>query len=418
MEKPARLVRRPKTHGMMSELVNLYWKEISTVHEDGRLLAFCTYFPFFEMLQAMDIRYVQDENYGAYLMARHVADEAIARFSAEYDADLCSYMKACNGMIFFDDFEAAPLARIPKPDFEICLPLCDNQLKESQEFERRLKIPTFYLEVPTAFEETKDELEEYIPYVRKQLYNMAEFLEDMTHKKFDWEKLKECMANTKRNSQLWQEGVELGKIIPSPLTWFDSILNIFCCNVMQGRTEPQPYFEAFNAEIRERANQKIGAIPEEKYRLLWDFNIMFSKLSFLSELFARNKANVVTGPWVQSPHRRRWWLINPDEPVSSLVYDILTIYPAHHRKWVLDEIKREIAEYAIDGVVLHSPRTCKWASCGMLTSAEDLRKSISDLTAELERNVSATSGSNLDMGSIEQSIKTLAILIELLFSLE
>ena len=66
--------------------------------------------------------------------------------------------------------------------------------------------------------------------------------------------------------------------------------------------------------------------------------------------------------------------INPEEPVSSLVYDILTIYPAHHRKWAIDEIRREVAEYAIDGILLHSPRTCKWSSCGMLVAGEELRE--------------------------------------------
>ena len=374
MEKPQRLVRRPQTHRLLSEMVNKYWQEISTVHEDGKLLAFCTYFPFFEMMEAMDIRMVQDENYGAYLMARRVANEAIAKFDAEYDSDLCSYMKACNAMLFYHDFEAAPMSRIPKPDFEVCLPACDNQLKEAQEFERRLNIPTFWFDIPQAFEETKDELEENIEYVRRQVYDYVEFLEDMTHRPYNWDKLKLCLANTKRNSQMWQEGVTMARLIPSPITWFDSILNIFAVNMMQGRPEPQAYFEKFNAEIRERAAQGIGAIQNEKYRLLWDFNVMFSKLSFLSELFARNNANVVIGPWVQSPHRRRWWLLNPEEPVSSLVYDILTIYPAHHRKWAVNEIRKEVAEYAIDGIVLHSPRTCKMLSCGMLVSGEELRE--------------------------------------------
>jgi hypothetical protein len=49
---------------------------------------------------------------------------------------------------------------------------------------------------------------------------------------------------------------------------------------------------------------------------------------------------------------------------------------------------------------------------------DELRKLILNLSAELERWVDNMSGSKLDMGSINRSVKTLAILIELLFSIE
>jgi len=51
-------------------------------------------------------------------------------------------------------------------------------------------------------------------------------------------------------------------------------------------------------------------------------------------------------------------------------------------------------------------------------STEDLRKLILDLASELETSVSGGAGSNLDAVSTERTVKTLVILIELLFSLE
>jgi uncharacterized protein YeeX (DUF496 family) len=51
-------------------------------------------------------------------------------------------------------------------------------------------------------------------------------------------------------------------------------------------------------------------------------------------------------------------------------------------------------------------------------STESLRKLILNLLSELENRVDNKYGSNLDMDSIKRSIKTLAILIELLFSIE
>ncbi len=48
----------------------------------------------------------------------------------------------------------------------------------------------------------------------------------------------------------------------------------------------------------------------------------------------------------------------------------------------------------------------------------DLRKVILDLSAKLEKWVDNTSDAKQDMDSIKRSVKTLAILIELLFSIE
>ena len=51
-------------------------------------------------------------------------------------------------------------------------------------------------------------------------------------------------------------------------------------------------------------------------------------------------------------------------------------------------------------------------------STEDLRKLILDLASELETSVSGGRGSNPDAVSTERTVKTMVILIELLFSLE
>jgi hypothetical protein len=51
-------------------------------------------------------------------------------------------------------------------------------------------------------------------------------------------------------------------------------------------------------------------------------------------------------------------------------------------------------------------------------NTQGLRKLILDLTSELEKWVDNRRGSQLDMDTIKSSVKTLAILVELLFSIE
>ena len=52
------------------------------------------------------------------------------------------------------------------------------------------------------------------------------------------------------------------------------------------------------------------------------------------------------------------------------------------------------------------------------TGTEELRRLISDLTEDLEKRIGIISASNPDMKSLESSMKTLTILIELFFSLQ
>ncbi len=57
------------------------------------------------------------------------------------------------------------------------------------------------------------------------------------------------------------------------------------------------------------------------------------------------------------------------------------------------------------------------SSCKAKEGAADLRKLITGLTSELEGMAGKISRSNPELASIERSIKTLSILIDLLFSL-
>ncbi len=60
----------------------------------------------------------------------------------------------------------------------------------------------------------------------------------------------------------------------------------------------------------------------------------------------------------------------------------------------------------------------KVSSLAQQPGTEDLRRLISKLANDLEKRVSGISASNPDLAPIERSIKTLVILLELLFSMQ
>jgi len=58
------------------------------------------------------------------------------------------------------------------------------------------------------------------------------------------------------------------------------------------------------------------------------------------------------------------------------------------------------------------------SSLAQKQGTEDLRKLISDLAEDLEKQMDSVTASNPDMVPVERSVKTLAILIDLFFSLQ
>ena len=96
---------------------------------------------------------------------------------------------------------------------------------------------------------------------------------------------------------------------------------------------------------------------------------------------------------------------------------------AEHRQKVnelqqgLIELKASVALQQLKSIA--TPEVIKEVSLlKQNQKTDELRKLILNLSAELESWVDNMSGSKLDMASINRSVKTLAILIELLFSIE
>jgi benzoyl-CoA reductase/2-hydroxyglutaryl-CoA dehydratase subunit BcrC/BadD/HgdB len=125
--------------------------------------------------------------------------------------------------------------------------------------------------------------------------------------------------------------------------------------------------------MKERIEKGISAIENERYRLLWDNLPIWYRLKWLSETFASHGASLVadtyTTAWCGSMK-----YIDENNFIDSMA-------EAYTRIWLnigIDEMVKTVLDmidkYEVDGVVVHSNRSCKPYSFGQY----DIQRIIQD----------------------------------------
>ncbi|MDD5711829.1 MAG: 2-hydroxyacyl-CoA dehydratase family protein, partial [Smithellaceae bacterium] len=123
------------------------------------------------------------------------------------------------------------------------------------------------------------------------------------------------------------------------------------------------YYKELLAEMQERAANKIGAIPNERYRLLWDNLPIWHRMKWLSDQFAGHDACLVadtyTSAWCGSMK-----YIDENNFLESMVEAYTRIYLNIGVDEMAKIVLEMIDKYDVDGIVMHSNRSCKPYSLG------------------------------------------------------
>ena len=130
------------------------------------------------------------------------------------------------------------------------------------------------------------------------------------------------------------------------------------------------YFAGVKAEIEQRLQEGVTALPNERYRLAFDGIMNWNKVGWLANKFAQNNAAVLVGRYTHSSFWHEPQLIDEDDPILGMAQHYL-LCPFNHSAKVLGELLlKECENYAIDGVVFHATRTCRSASNGQMVMAQ------------------------------------------------
>lgn len=345
-----------KSASYIRKIIENYYVQAKRANELNKKVAWTVAsFPV-ELIYAMDVIPIYPENHAAMCGARHIATEVsqVAE-SHGYSIDLCHYALTDYGSILS---KQSPIGGLPKPDMLLSNSCqCDTVTKWFEILSRHFNIPHFALDAPLVMGSPSKAI---INYLLKQMQECTAFLETHTGRKMDPDKLQEVVSLATQASGTWGEILGMAKNVPSPITCFDAFLNMAPIVTMRGTQEAVDCYNVLKAEVKDRVENRTGAIVEEKYRLYWDNIAVWHKLRELSERFASAKASVVVASYTNS------WAYNFDasRPVETLAENYTKTFINLDLESRIKIIGKLIEDFSVDGMVLHSNRSCRAYSFG------------------------------------------------------
>jgi len=370
---------RLKIAASIGPLIFKQREDLLHAHEQGKKVAWTTGGGPFLPLLAMDIQYHHAPSYAAWTCGRKQNVELL-RFceSAGYAIPLCSYEKVSDAAAIKirDGIPQAEPVILPRPDFVFALSGCPNHTFWAENIGRILNVPVHVVEMPMIrsrrdYEENHDR---YRAYIERQITEGSiPFLEKMTGRPFDYDRMAECVATLREVVKYRNRSLQLTKHVPAPCNFSEFGMSQAPVMALAGRPESLVYFEQFNKELEERIAQGIASVPGEKYRLYWGHIPVWYALGHLTELLAGYGAVVVCAAYTHGPgFPSDPEVFNPEEPIRALVNHLLGPGRNFGYEGQLNWLAETIRDYSIDGLIYHNHQTCKALDTGQMDTLRDL----------------------------------------------
>lgn len=344
----------------MKALMTNYYIEAKTTRD--KPIAWVTSGAPVEFLYAMDVLPIYPENYAAMCAAGHQSIELLeAAEAAGFSQDLCAYARTDFGA---DITQGGPAAGLPPPHFLLCSTnICKTVIKWYEVIARKYKVPLFIVDTPFLHDGLTKEL---IDYTISQFKDLENFLAEFRGRPFDHERFFEVLSLSSKASGYWKKLLYLGKEMPAPFNSLDSFIHLGPIVTLRGTQECVDFYKFLYDEVAERAAKKIGSLPEEKYRVLWDNLPIWFKMRRLEKFFEEQKCTLVVTTYANS-----WGgYSNIDNYQGKDLYEAiaasyLNVYINLGFEERIKYLAELIEDFSLTGFIMHSNRSCKPYSVGM-----------------------------------------------------
>jgi benzoyl-CoA reductase subunit B len=157
----------------------------------------------------------------------------------------------------------------PKPDFLWQTHICCSHSKWFQNVSDLLGgVPFFSIDVSVG--PYRDLKPHALEYVVNQMHEGIEWLEKVTGRKYDDERLIEAVYSHCEVSSLWAEVCTLNKAIPAPLDE-KSMFSLFnLAALTKASKEMADFYKQIRDEMKDRVDRGIAAVKNETFRYMTD----------------------------------------------------------------------------------------------------------------------------------------------------
>ena len=318
-----------------------------------------------EILEGFGAEPIYPEINALQLAIRHQSlDPILVAEEMGYAGDNCAYVKADIGAWVKGITPTG--TPIPKPTLALCNFVgCNTYIKWYEHIAAFTGAPLFMLDVPFMREEEPSP--EAVEYVVQQLRELIARLEQLTSRRFDWERFAAAVACSAETEELWSQIKRLAKKSPTPFdAYFDAITLMGPLYVYRARPEGVEFFRVALAEMEERVRNGEGIHEREKFRVVVEGPPPYPFFRAFRDMFARWGASAVASTY--STVGGLWefgFRHDPASPLESVARHMLQ-HNVTNRNYLqrYEQIAKYVDEWNADGLIIHFVKSCRLFSAG------------------------------------------------------
>jgi benzoyl-CoA reductase/2-hydroxyglutaryl-CoA dehydratase subunit BcrC/BadD/HgdB len=391
---PAAPAAAAQTRGQAKSLVQNSFAEAWKAQQEGRKICYAFVLGPAELLRAFDMHLIYPEISSANMAAKKSSLPFIRKAEDYgYSADTCSYVTADVGLYLSGNEH--PLGNFPPPDLVVNDTLCNTYFKWTEVIHDFWKCPVFTIDHPVRVRrdggypyDIEQVYQEDKRYIIAQLHELIADCERITGRKFDENKFLANLELGNRMAALWCEIIDKTRHTPTP---FDAVLDGYGymggMNTHKGTPEGVAYLESVKAELDARIAAGVGAVPEERFRLLWMSAPCYPYFRKIPEMFKKWGASFVYTPQFMQGTRGTYRpkLYDLDRPFESYAETMLDYFHGRNKRqapqWSMgwwggkDDVANQldlIEHFKADAIVYHAIKSCRLNSGGIA----DLREHV------------------------------------------
>ena len=348
------------------ELIVGYYERVLKAKEEGKYLAGHTVICPIEIFYALDIVPFHIEAFALFHNFFGDVQEYLT-LAAEFGfpPEICSAHRVTDAMAIARAF--------PKPDFFVfSSQACDNTPKSGEGMaELYDESPGYFLDRPCGYSER------HIAYYTEELEGLVSFLEEQTGNKMDFDRLQEVVDLSYRLTELYAEINELRNAVPEPLPSEGLFAALAVFWLLAGTPEAVTFFERLRDELAERVSKGIGAVPQEKFRILYTFVLPFFDMGLMDWMEKEHRASIVMWP-LESWRGKGEWLVDRDKPLENIARKAF-FHPGTYQHYgriddYVEDINRCAREYKANAALFFAHIGCRHGCATQRIAKDEMAK--------------------------------------------
>jgi benzoyl-CoA reductase subunit B len=318
-----------------------------------------------EILEGFEAIPIYPEVNALQLAIRHQSLEPIlAAEDIGYASDSCAYVKADMGCYLKGLTPTG--GKIPTPTLILCNFVgCNTYLKWFEHVAKLTGAPLMVVDVP--FMRGDEPSEADIQYVVRQLKEVVQRLEELTGRKFSYERFQHAVECSARSEELWSQIKHLARSKPAPFdAYFDAITLMGPLYVHRARPEGVAFFDAALQELTAKRDAGMGVYDQEKFRLVMEGPPPYPHFRTFRDMFAKWKACAVASTYSTVGGLFEFgFRHDPGRPFESVAMHMIA-QNVTNRNYLqrYDQIRKYVQDWHADGVIIHFVKSCRLFSAG------------------------------------------------------